>query len=59
MQYSKQEVVLMLRRCGYPQLAEEASRELSDPVDLDELREWNSRHGLTRDELISNMGGSP
>ena len=59
MQMTKQEVVDMLHRCGYPQLADEASRDLPDPVDLDELREWNSRHGLTRDEMISRMGGSP
>jgi hypothetical protein len=59
MQMTKQEVVDMLHRWGYPQLADEASRDLPDPVDLDELREWNSRHGLTRDEMISRMGGSP
>ena len=59
MQYSNQEVAHMLRSWGYPQLADEALRDLADPVDLDELREWNLRHGLTRDDIISHMGGSP
>ena len=57
MQYSKQEVVQMLRRWGYEQLADEALRDLPDPVDVDELRDWNMRHGLTRDDIISNIGG--
>jgi hypothetical protein len=59
MQYSKQEVVEMLRRWGYPQLADEALRELPDPVELEELQDWNMRHGITRDDIISSMGGSP
>jgi hypothetical protein len=59
MQYRKQEVVDMLRRWGYLGLADEALRDLPDPVDLDELREWNMRHGVTHDDIISAMGGSP
>jgi hypothetical protein len=59
MQYSKQQVVDMLRRWGYPQLADEALRDLPDPVDIDELRKWNLSHGVTRDDIISGMGGSP
>ena len=59
MQYSKQEVVDMLRGWGYPQLADEAWRDLPDPVDVDELRDWNMRHGVSRDDIISGMGGSP
>jgi hypothetical protein len=59
MQYSRQYVVDSLRRLGYSQLADEALRELPDPVDLDELQAWSMRYGLSRDELISRMGGSP
>jgi hypothetical protein len=59
MQYSRQYVVDSLRHLGYRQMADEASQELPDPVDLDELQEWSLRHGLTRDVLISRMGGSP
>jgi hypothetical protein len=59
MQYSKQEVVHLLRRWGYPELADQASQDLPDPVDLEELQDWNFRHGVTRDDIISQMGGSP
>jgi hypothetical protein len=59
MQYKKQEVVDYLRNWGYSQLADEASRDLPDPVGLDELQDWNMRHGLSRDDIISRMGGSP
>jgi hypothetical protein len=59
MQYRRQSVVDSLRRLGYPQLSDDASRDLPDPVDLDELQEWELRHGLTHDDLISRMGGSP
>jgi hypothetical protein len=59
MQYSRQYVVDKFRLLGYSQLADEALRDLPDPVDLDELQAWSMRHGLSRDELISRMGGSP
>ena len=59
MQYNRQYVIDSLRRFGYQQLADEALRDLPDPVDLDELQAWCLRHGLTRDDLISRMGGSP
>ena len=56
---SRQWVVDMLRRMGYAQEADEAARELPDPVDLEQLREFGDRHGISRDELNSRMGGSP
>jgi len=59
MQYSKQDVVDTFRRYGYPQLADEASRDLPDPVDFDELQAWSLRHGLTHDDIVSRLGGSP
>lgn len=59
MAYSKQEVIELLRSWGYSQLADEASRELPDPVDLDQLQDWNMQHGLSHDDLISHLGGSP
>jgi hypothetical protein len=39
----------MLRRMGFPELAEEALRVLPDPVDLD----------FAAEELTDRMGGSP
>ena len=58
-QFSKQHVIDVLNSLGYKQLAEEAWRDLPDPVDLDKLEAWGLEHGLTRDDMISQMGGSP
>jgi hypothetical protein len=44
MQYSRQEVVDQFRRWGYPRLADEALRELPDPVDFDALQAWSQDH---------------
>ena len=59
MQYSRQHMIDVLRRLGYPELADEASRDLPDPVDVDRVTAWATQHGLSHDELISRMGGSP
>jgi hypothetical protein len=59
MQVSRQRVVNLLRYLGYPQAADEALRDLPDVVDQKEAREWCERHGISRDELIDLMGGSP
>ena len=48
-----------LNRTGHTELAEEASRVLPDPVDVDRLGTWGLQHGLTLNDLISEMGGSP
>jgi hypothetical protein len=40
-------------------VAEEADRSLPDPVELRRAAEFGARYGITRDELISRMGGSP
>jgi hypothetical protein len=58
-QLSRQHVIDLLKRLGYAELAEEASRVLPDPVDINQVEELGFRHGLTHDELISRMGGSP
>jgi hypothetical protein len=58
-QYSRQHVVDMLNSLGYTQLAEEASRILPDPVDSDQLEALGIKHGLTLNDIISQMGGSP
>ena len=49
----------MLRRIGYPELADIALRELPDPVDAEQLENLGMRYGVSMDDLISNMGGSP
>ena len=56
---SRQWVVDLLRRMGRQQEADDASRVLPDPVEPDELEAFGIRHGISRDEVISWMGGSP
>ena len=58
MQQSRQSVIDLLNRLGYTELADEASRVLPDPVDVDWLQAWGMQHGLSPSEIISEMGGS-
>ena len=58
-QYSKQHVLDVLHTLHRPDLADEASQDLPDPVDIDQLVPWMLQHGLSRDEIVSRMGGSP
>ena len=57
--WSRQRVVDELNRMGYTELAVEASRDLPDPVNINRLEEWCMEHGLSTDDVISRMGGSP
>lgn len=57
--YSRQYVVDTLRYLGLPELVDKALRELPDQIDISQLWDWGMRHGVTMDELISRMGGSP
>lgn len=59
MAYSKQWFVGILRHLGYSQVADEALRVLPDEIDRRQLEEFADRHGISRDEVISRMGGSP
>jgi hypothetical protein len=59
MQISRQRMVDSLRQLGYPQVADEALRDLPEVVDVKEAQEWCERHGISRDELMDLMGGSP
>jgi len=58
-QYSRQYAVDLLTRLAYRELADEASRELPNPVDVRRLEAWCAQHGLSYSTLISQMGGSP
>jgi antitoxin component HigA of HigAB toxin-antitoxin module len=58
-EYSREHVIGLLNRMGHHQLAEEAARALPDPADIEVISEWMMEHGLTHDDLISQMGGSP
>jgi len=56
---AKREIVELLRRAGHFEAADEAERSLPDLVELQRAAEFGARYGITRDELISRMGGSP
>jgi hypothetical protein len=57
-QVARQHVVDVLRRAGLPQEADEADRSLPDPIELERAAEFLQRYGITKDVLISRMGGS-
>jgi hypothetical protein len=59
MQCSRQDVVDVLRAAGLPEVAEEVGRSLPDPVDVERAAQLLYRYGITKDVLISRMGGSP
>ena len=59
MSQDKQWFVATLRRLGYTEAAEAAARELPDPVLMEELRTFADRYSISRDEVMSQMGGSP
>jgi hypothetical protein len=58
MAYDRQWIIDQLQRLGYTQEADEA-RALPEQVSAEDLQVWAGRHGISRDELISRMGGSP
>ena len=59
MQVARQHVVEILRISKLPGLAEEARRTLPDPVEYDYAERFLAQFGITKDELVSRMGGSP
>jgi hypothetical protein len=58
-QYSRQELVRIMRQTGYGELADEAERVLPDPVGIGQLETFANSHGVNREEFTSAMGGSP
>ena len=59
MQVTKRHIVEVLRTAGLPQVADEANRSLPDEMTLERAQEFVGRYGITKDQLISRMGGSP
>jgi hypothetical protein len=58
-QLTRQHVVDVLRKAGLPEMADEALRDLPDPVDSEQVAAWAVPYGVSMDELTSRMGGSP
>jgi hypothetical protein len=59
MSHDRQWVVDTLRRLGYTQAADEAAQVLPEQVSVEQLLDFADRYGISRDEVISRMGGSP
>jgi hypothetical protein len=59
MQCSRQQLIDLLRRAGFPEVAEAAARLLPDPVEPDRAAKFLEPYGITRDVLTSRIGGSP
>jgi hypothetical protein len=58
-QIPRQEVLRVLRRAGITENVDELALVLPETVDLDRDAELLARHGISHDELISRLGGSP
>jgi hypothetical protein len=59
MAISRQWAIDLMNHLGYAEAAEEAARVLPEQFDLQQLKEFGDRHGISRTELESRMGGSP
>lgn len=57
---SKATVIAIIRRAGYtPEVVDEISSQLQDPVDLDRDASLLAHYGVTRTALMDRLGGSP
>jgi hypothetical protein len=59
MEVTRQHVVDVLRTAGLPEAADEANRSLPEEMELEQAEEFLGPYGITKDALISRMGGSP
>jgi len=57
--YSRRQIVDVLRGSGFPDAADEAMSDPPDPVDLERVAEWGMQRSIKRDMLISGVRGSP
>ena len=57
-QHTRQYVVDLLRRAGWSDLADEASRTLPDPVDVTQAEAWGIQQGVSFEDLKSRFGSS-
>ncbi len=57
---SKSDLLQIFHRLGIPQATiDELAAKLPDPVDIDVAGDLLQSYGLTRDAVISRLGGSP
>ncbi len=58
-QLTRQHVIDMLRTAGLPEVANDAQRDLPDPVDSEQVAAWAVPYGINMGALMDRMGGSP
>jgi hypothetical protein len=58
-QLTRQHVVDVLRTAGLSEAADDAQRDLPDPVDSDQVAAWGVPYGINMGALMDRMGGSP
>jgi hypothetical protein len=56
---ARQHVVSLLRKTGFTEAAEEASRTLPDPVEVEDVNLFLAPYGITKHTIMSMLGGSP
>jgi hypothetical protein len=59
MEETREHLVELLRRMGRPDVAEAAMQSLPERMDRSDAEQFVMRYGVTMDQLISEMGGSP
>jgi hypothetical protein len=59
MQIPKWQIVDALRNANLTELADDVDRSWPEMIDVDRAAALLQRHGITKDMLISRMGGSP
>jgi hypothetical protein len=57
--YSRQDIVNMLRRAGLNEIADTAEAALPDPVDGKILNQFCTSQGVSLSTLTDRMGASP
>jgi hypothetical protein len=59
-EFPKKKVLEVLRKVGIPEgTVTEIDEDLEDPIRLPRDGAFLLQHGITRDQLVSMMGGSP
>ena len=58
-EYSRQQIVKMLRRAGLNEIADTAEATLPDPVDERNLNQFCTAQGVSLSMLTDLMGASP
>ncbi len=58
-QLTRQHVVNTLRTAGLSEMADDAQRDLPDPVESERVAAWAASYGINMGELMDRMGGSP